>query len=502
MTDLVNSSEKSEQLATAALPELITVIDGEFVDGEGEQFTVTSPVNGAVLGTPRATSPAQVAAAAGAARAAQTAWAGTPADDRSRMLMRLAMALIGDLDRLAHLITLDNGKTYGEAVLDVYAAAGLLESAAGWATRVKGTTMVEGSGLERLTWRDPVGVVGIFMPFNAPLMFSALKAGAAIAAGNTVVVKSPDQNPYAAAAFVEHAAAVGIPAGVINLVQGGAEVGRALVEADEIDMLSFTGSSRVGVMVGEEAVRRHKRLILELGGKSANVVYDDADLDQAVTGSLGAIFRNSGQRCFSGSRLLLQEGIYEEFLGRYIAEASELRVGDPFDPATQVGTLISHRDVERVHAVVEQARAEGATILCGGELVTTPGGGAHYPPTVIDCTDVPDASVLKDEVFGPVVAVQMFSTEEEAVELANSTEYALAGGCWTGDIGRALRTARAVDAGMFWINSYAVHGGVETTIGGRRASGFGQEMGEEGFLAYTNVKSVLIDAHGTSAKEM
>lgn len=487
---------------TAGLPELTTVIDGVAVEGKGEAFEVVSPIDGTVLGRPRASSVAQVAQAVAAASAAHCGWAKTSADDRSRMLMRLGMALLGDLERLAHLITHDNGKTYQEAVLDVYAAAGLLESAAGWATRVKGTTMVEGSGLERLTWREPVGVVAVFMPFNAPLMFSAMKAGAAIAAGNTVVIKSPAQNPYAAAAFMEHLAAVGIPAGVVNLVQGGAEVGSALVDDRGVHMVSFTGSSRVGAAVGQQAVGQHKRLILELGGKSANIVFDDAPYEDAVAGSVGAIFRNSGQRCFSGSRLLLQRDIADRFLSDYVDAVRALRVGDPFDPQTQVGALITARDVQRVHAMVEQARAEGARILCGGEAITTPQGGAYYAPTVIDATEVPEASILSQEVFGPVVVVQRFDTEAEAIELANATEYALAGGCWSRDIGRAMRTARAVDAGMFWINSYAVHGGVETTIGGRRSSGFGQEMGEEGFLAYTNVKTVLIDAHGGAAKGM
>lgn len=492
----------SAALAMARLPELLTFIDGQAVDGEGAAFEVSSPVDGSVMGSPGASSVAQVEEAVHAAKAALPGWAGTSADARARMLRGAAMALVADLERLANLIAVDNGKTYGEAVLDVYAAAGLLESASGWATRTKGTTMGESEGLERLTWREPVGVIAIFMPFNAPLMFSALKAGAAIAAGNTVVVKSPMQNPYAAAAFVEYLTAAGIPEGVVNLVQGGADVGQTLVSAAEVDMVSFTGSSHVGAKVGMEAVSRHKRVILELGGKSANIVYDDAPFDAAVTGSLGAIFRNSGQRCFSGSRLLLQEGVADDFLADYVPAAEALRVGDPFDPQTQVGTLITHEDVDRVHRMVEQARSEGATVLCGGAPVTTEQGGAHYAPTVIDVSDVPDATILQQEVFGPVVVVQRFATEEDAIALANSTEYALAGGCWSNDLGRALRTARAVDAGMFWINSYAVHGGVETTIGGRGMSGFGQEMGEEGFVAYTNVKSVIIDAHGGSAKEM
>lgn len=486
----------------ARLPELLTVIDGVAVEGEGDPFEVRSPIDGSVLGTPRASSATQVEEAVHAARAAQPGWAKTSADERSRMLMRLGFALMADAERLAHLITLDNGKTYQEAMLDVYAAAGLLESAAGWATRVKGTTLVEGSGLERLTWREPVGVVAVFMPFNAPLMFIALKAGAAIAAGNTVVVKSPAQNPYAAAAFMGHLSDAGIPAGVVNLVQGMADVGQALVEARGTDMVSFTGSSRVGVAVGQQAVAGHKRLILELGGKSANIVFDDAPFEAAVVGSLGAIFRNAGQRCFSGSRLLLQQGIADRFLQRYVTATADLRVGDPFDPQTQVGALITHADVDRVDAMVAQARAEGAAVLCGGEPVVTADGGAYYAPTVIDVTDAPDATILREEVFGPVVVVQRFETEAEAITLANSTEYALAGGCWSQDIGRAMRTARAVDAGVFWINSYAIHGGVETTIGGRGSSGFGQEMGEEGFLAYTNVKSVLIDVHGSAVKEM
>lgn len=491
-----------DRLAAARLPRLLTVVDGVAVEGGGEAFEVVSPVDGSRLGGPCSSSADQVRTAVGAARSALPGWSATPADERSHVLMRLADSLLRDIDRLATLITLENGKTYPESELDVRAAAALLESAAGWATRLKGTTLVEGSDLERLTWREPVGVVAIFMPFNAPLMFSALKAGAAIAVGNTAVIKSPMQNPYAIGAFMEHVAAVGIPSGVVNLVQGGGDVGQQLVGDSEIDMVSFTGSSRVGALVGQHAIGHHKRLLLELGGKSANIVYDDAPLDAAVAGSLGAIFRNSGQRCFSGSRLLLQHGIADRFLEAYVAAAGDLRVGDPFDPATQVGTLITHADVDRVHAMVERARAEGATVLCGGAPLRAPGGGAHYAPTVIDASEVPEATILKEEVFGPVVVVQRFTSETEAIRLANSSEYALAGGCWSTDLGRALRTARAVDAGMFWVNAYAAHGGVETTIGGRGSSGFGQEMGEEGLSAYTNVKTVLIDVHGNAVKGM
>ncbi|MFL4473152.1 aldehyde dehydrogenase family protein [Paeniglutamicibacter sp. MACA_103] len=493
----------TELVSAASIPASATRIAGKQVVGDGENFDVVTPIDGSVLGSERASSPAQVQAAVRAAAAAQPGWAATPADERARILLTAVASLRVDIERLSTLIMLDNGKTRAEAQQDVYAAAALLESAAEWARRVKGTTLVEGSGLERFTWREPVGVVAIFMPFNAPLMFSAMKAGAAIAVGNTVVVKSPMQNPYAAAVFADHLADAGVPAGVYNVLQGGADVGEAMVDAPELAMVSFTGSSDVGAIVGQRAVAQLKRLILELGGKSANVVFDDAPFDAAVDGSLAAIFRNSGQRCFSGSRLLLQEGIAEKFLASYVEKARSLRVGSPFDDDTQVGALITAADVQRVHAIVEQACAEGATVLCGGELPTEVAGrGAYYPPTVIDCTLVPNATVLQEEVFGPVVAVQRFATEDEAVTLANSTRYALAGGCWSADFGTGLRMARRVDAGMYWINSYAVHGGVEVTIGGRGASGFGQEMGEEGILAYTNVKTVLMDTRGDAVKGM
>lgn len=489
----------SKRVEEARFANLTNFIGGEFVEGAASPFRVISPVDGAELGRPCAASASQVANAVTAAASACASWSATPAGSRAAILEQTAAGIEADLDRLATLITLDNGKTYGEAELDVHAASALLRSAAGWATRIKGTTLVDENGLQRLTWHEPVGVVAIFMPFNAPLLFCALKIGAAIAVGNTLVAKSSEQNPYAAVAFVEHLQKAGLPAGVVNLVQGGGEVGAALVAEPAVDMVSFTGSSHVGGLVGQSAISSHKRLLLELGGKSANIVFDDADLTAAVPGSVRAIFRNAGQRCYSGSRLLLQRGIATEFLSQYVEQVSALRVGDPFDPTTQVGTLITHADVDRVQRIVDHACEEGAKILCGGEPVSTDHGGAHYAPTVIDCSGVPEAGILQEEVFGPVVTVQVFDAPDEAIKLANSSRYALAGGCWTRDLGLAFSTARAVDAGMFWINSYAVNAGVEATIGGRGASGFGQEAGEQGVLAYTIIKSVLVDAGPAAA---
>ncbi len=495
MTSIVSTDEA---LRIARFPEHQTVLHGEFVAGEGAGFEVVYPATGELLIEAKASSLNQVRGAVAAARTAFGAWSQTPAAERAAILNAAADAMVEDTDRLAHLVTLDNGKTLAEARLDVVASVGLVRSAAGWATRLKGETLPPGDGVFELTWREAIGVIAIFMPFNAPLMFSGMKVAAALAMGNTVVVKAPEKSPIAAVAFAEYLHFAGLPAGVVNIVQGFGDVGQELAGAGDVDMVSFTGSSKVGALVGTAAVQNFKRVVLELGGKSANIIYDDAPFDNAVEASLGAIFRNAGQRCFSGSRILVQEGIADRFMEALVRRTGELVVGDPFDPNTNLGSLIAEEDVKRVRGLVSRAQEQGGRLLCGGDAPAgAPAHSGFFLPTIIDVGDRRDLEILQEEVFGPVVTVQRFKDLDDAVGIANDSRYGLAGGCWTTNVATAMATARRVNAGYFWINAYGSSAGPESSIGGRRKSGFGLEKGQAGALEYTVQKSVVISADPT-----
>ena len=487
------TADLATQLDTARVPASHTVIAGEFVDGTGDRFDSVYPGTGDVIAQLRCSGDEQVDAAVTAALAAQCGWAADDGVKRAEVLERAARSIVDDLERLAALVTLDNGKLLKDARADVLGCASMIRSAAGWATRTKGTTLPDEGGLLRLTWREPVGVVGAIMPFNAPIMFCGMKVAAAIAVGNSVVVKAPEKSPLAPVAFVEHLLAAGMPPGVVNVVQGFGPVGNRLVTAPGVRMVSFTGSNQVGALVGSAATALGKRVLLELGGKSANIVYDDAPFDAAVTGSLAGIFTNAGQRCFSGSRILVQDAVADRFIAALVDGANAIRVGDPFDPQAQMGALITAADVDRVAKLVATAEEEGATVLCGGAPVEgLAPGGAFFAPTIIDASTTPDLSLLGAEAFGPLVTVQRFGTPAEAVAMANDSEFGLAGGCWTTNLDRALSTAKAVDTGMFWVNAYGQKGGAEATLEARRGSGFGPEKGADGALHYTTSKSVMI----------
>ncbi|BCB91015.1 carnitine dehydratase [Phytohabitans suffuscus] len=495
------SDDLAAWVEKARLPAAHSFLDGRLRGGGGARFVTRHPGNGAALAEVEATGPERLAAAVDTAAAAQPDWARTSPHARAAVLRAAADRLEAGADRLAALVALDNGKTLAEARGDVVVAAALLRTAAGWAPTLEGSTFPADGGTLRMSWREPVGVVAAVIPFNAPLMFTAQKAGPALAAGNAMVLKAPEQAPLAPPVLAGVLAEAGLPPGVLQVVQGDGEVGRLLVAHERVDMISFTGSTRVGRQVMASAAAGMKRPLLELGGKSANIVYGDADLDPALDATLAGIFRNAGQRCFSGSRLLVQDEIAGEVLDRLTERAEKIRTGDPFDPASQVGALISTAEAERVLGVVGAAAAAGARVRCGG---TRPAGahpaGAFVAPTVVEVPrDLPaDLPLLREEVFGPVLAVQRFADEADAVALANDSPFGLAGGCWTRDLDRALRTARAVRTGYFWINSYGALA-LDAPIGGYKSSGFGRELGRPGHEAYTEVKTVIVDTEAAAA---
>jgi acyl-CoA reductase-like NAD-dependent aldehyde dehydrogenase len=351
---------------------------------------------------------------------------------------------------------------------------------------------VDAGFLDYVTY-EPIGVVGQIVPWNFPLMFTSWKMGPALAAGNTVVLKPSEITPLTALRIAELMSEVGIPDGVVNIVPGfGNDAGERIVQHPDIAKVSFTGSTAVGKRVLAGASSNLKRVGLELGGKGANVVFEDADLARAVGGSLFAIFHNQGQACIAGSRLILHERIADAFLEKFLAIATTIRVGDPFDPQTEMGPLTStiHRD--RVLAYCGIARDEGGEILTGGKAPGAPelAGGCYVEPTVVRAK--PHDRVSQEEVFGPFVTVATFADDDEAIAIANATQYGLGGGLWTRDLSRAHRTAREIRSGMLWINCYKrVHPG--SPFGGMGASGHGREMGFEAMRQYTETKAVWVN---------
>lgn len=487
----------TEHLTVADIPRHHTFHNGQLVAGGGPPMPDRHPGDGSLLATVEETAPGLVEEAVARAAAAQPAWARTSPHERARVLRAAADLVEGAAERLVRLVALDNGKTLAEARGDVFVAAAHLRGAAAWAPSLEGATLPADGSTLRMTFREPVGVVAAIIPFNAPLMFAAQKAGPALAAGNAIVLKAPEQSPLAPPLLAEILTGAGLPDGLLQVVQGGGDVGHALVTHPAVTMVSFTGSTDVGRQVMRDAADGMKRVLLELGGKSANIVYADADLDAAVHASVGGIFRNAGQRCFSGSRLLVEESVADEVTERVVAIAEGIRVGDPFDPKSQLGCLISARHERRVHDMVTTAVGQGATLLTGGKRPGgVPGNGAYYLPTVLAVastsagTPVPD--IVRDEVFGPVLTVQRFTSAEDAVALANDSPFGLVGGCWTRDLARALHTARSVRTGYFWINSYGALA-LDAPIGGVGLSGVGRELGRIGHETYTELKTVVVD---------
>jgi len=433
-------------------------------------------------------------AAVDAAERAFPAWAATPASERGRILLRLADRIEAESADLARLESIDTGHPLRDSTrLDVPRTAATFRYFGGMADKHEGSVIPAERGFLNYLLREPIGVVGQIVPWNFPLMFTSWKLGPALAAGNTVVMKPSELTPLSTLRVAELLQEVGLPDGVVNIVPGyGDPAGWAIATHPRIRKLSFTGSTATGRRLVEGSAATLKRLHLELGGKGANIVFEDADISQAVNGSAFAIFHNQGQACIAGSRLLLHERIADRFLDDFLSVATNIRLGDPLDMATEMGPLTSRVHRDRVLAYVEIARAEGGEILCGGEAPGTPAlaNGYYVKPTVVRAR--PDARVSREEVFGPFVVVTTFSDDDEALEIANSTEYGLGGGLWTRDVSRAHRMAGLLRTGMVWINSYK-RVSPASPFGGVRGSGYGREMGFESMHEYTQPKAVWVN---------
>jgi betaine-aldehyde dehydrogenase len=435
---------------------------------------------------------AQRAIAAARAAFDRGPWRTTTAQDRAKVLFAIADAIDAHAEELARLETLDAGKPLRETEYDMADAAACFRYYAGIATKPHGETYDVPGPSQSFTVREPIGVCGMIVPWNYPLLMAVWKLAPALAAGNTCVLKPSELTPLTALRLAGLMHDAGLPAGVVNVVTGaGPIVGAALAESHDVDKIAFTGGTSTGRAIMSAAVGNLKKISLELGGKSPNVVFADADFETAVDYALFAIYAGCGQVCSAGSRLLLDASIHDRFVARLVERAQKIVVGNGFDRATEMGPLISAQHREKVEAYIASGIAEGATLACGG---TRPAGlerGNFLSPTIF--TDVtPQMRIVREEIFGPVLVVQTFRDEAEAIALANDTIYGLAGGVFTSDAAKALRVVRAIRAGITWINTYHPTYN-EAPWGGYKQSGIGRELGTYGYDAYTEVKQINVN---------
>jgi aldehyde dehydrogenase (NAD+) len=472
-------------------------IANESVRSSSERtLPVIDPSEGQAYDTiPRGT-PEDIDAAVGAARACfEGPWSRLSAAERGRLLMKLSMKVAEHAEELAAIEQRDCGKPTKQAKADAAALARYFEFYAGACDKLHGETLPYQDGYAVLTWREPHGVTGHVIPWNYPMQIFGRSVGGALAAGNTCVVKPSEDACLSLIRVAQLAAEVGFPAGAINIVTGyGHEVGDALARHPGIDHISFTGSPRVGTLIQQAAAERHCPVTLELGGKSPQIVFADADLDQVLPVVINAIVQNAGQTCSAGSRLLVEQSLYEPLLARLGEAFTKLRVG-PAKMDLDVGPLIRATQLERVSGFLEEAKRAGIPVVAKGAVVNeAPAGGYYQAPVLL--RDVPVAHRLaQEEVFGPVLAAMAFRDEDHAVELANATQFGLVSGIWTRDGGRQLRMARRVKSGQVFVNNYGAGGGVELPFGGVKSSGYGREKGFEALYGFTTLKTVAI-RHG------
>ncbi len=476
-------------------------IGGQWVDSDsGKTFNTPNPATGETFAEVAEADKADIDKAVSAARRAfEGKWSKMSARDRGRLLYKLSQLIEQRAAELAELETRDNGKPIKESLyVDLPQVAENFEYFAGWATKIEGETIPVPGKMFNYTLREPVGVCGQIIPWNFPLLMAAWKLAPALAAGNTVVLKPAEQTPVTAMELAKLIQEAGFPEGVVNIVPGfGETAGAALAAHPGIDKVAFTGSTEVGKLIAKAAAENLTKVSLELGGKAPNVVFADADMEQAVNGAMMSIFFNQGQVCCAGSRLFVEEGVKDEFLERLKEKAQKVTVGDPMDKATQMGPQVSEEQLKRIKSYIDIGRGEGATVLAGGESPKLEGQfqkGYFFQPTIF--SEVKNQMrVAQEEIFGPVVSVITFKDEDDLIKQANETVYGLSAGIWTRDITRAHRFAKEIKAGVVWINTFNMFNPA-SPFGGYKQSGYGREMGKHALEMYTQVKSVWVDLSG------
>ncbi|MFW0787385.1 aldehyde dehydrogenase [Gordonia sp. CPCC 206044] len=491
--------------ASRGLVDAVDLLDEIFVaghwrQGSGAVISSVDPATGEVFAQLHGAIPDDVdeAVAGGLRAVADSGWDRWLPHERAAVLRRIADGIEANNERIAVLQTTDTGKTLTETRALAASAAGTFRYMAAALETMEGAITPSRGPYVTFATHEPMGVVGAITPWNSPIASDAQKIAPALAAGNAVVAKPPVWAPWVTLLLARICTDAGLPAGLLSVLPGpGRTVGEALAEHPDVAKLTFTGGTDTGRHLAHIAADKLMPVTLELGGKSPTIVFDDADIEQAVAGILYGVFSSSGQSCIAGSRVFVQRSIHDRFLARLVAATEDLRVGPGTDPRTQVAPMITRSHRDGVAAMVEAARTQGATVLCGGEIPSNPelADGAYYRPTIIAGVDN-SADICREEIFGPVAVVLPFDDEDDLVEQANDTVFGLACGIWTSDYRRAWRIAGAVRAGTVWINTYKQFS-ISTPFSGVKDSGLGTEKGREGIKSYMNQKSIYVDMAGT-----
>jgi aldehyde dehydrogenase (NAD+) len=472
------------------------LINGEWTES-AKTFETINPATGEVLTRVAEASAADVDRAVAAARAAfektgKGAWRSMSASERGRLLWKLADLVEKNIEELAELETLDNGKPIFEACyVDMPMVIDVFRYYAGWATKIHGETVNTFENAFTYTLREPVGVVGAIVAWNFPLLLASWKLGPALACGNTVVLKPAEQTPLTALRLGELTVEAGFPPGVLNVITGGPETGKALVAHPGVDKVAFTGSTVVGKEIMRSAADTLKRVTLELGGKSPNIVFADSDMDSAVKGAINGIFYGKGEVCCAGSRLFVEGKVQDEFLNKLVDRTKKMQPGDPLDPKTRLGAIVSQQQMDQILGYIEKGKSEGAELVVGGKRARVGNGNGFFVEPTIFGAVKNDMTIAREEIFGPVLATLAFDDLDQVAELANQNPYGLAAAIWTKDIKKAHALSRRLKAGTVWINTYGLMDAA-LPFGGYKQSGFGRELGAQALESYTEVKTVWL----------